>query len=165
MTNSKLILPTNLRGAGSTGASAGDAVSAALQTEAHKTRRTELESFAKVETARLNVAMQALDVVKAGLNVLQSYNTLQATRAEWRGRVEVADRELAIALAALETARVKNAPLVAELEQSRESQKRVLALFDALMEAAQDAQVSREDKQKITGQLLDLSGKLVELRS
>lgn len=163
MAGSKLILPTNLRGAGNAGIS--DTVSADLQTEAHKTRRAELDSFAKVETARLNVAMQALDVVKAGLDVLQSYNALQATRAEWSGRVEVADRELAVALAELETARVKNAPLAAGLEQSRESQKRVLALFDTLMDAAQDAQVSREDKQKITGLLLELSDKLVALRA
>ena len=159
MTGSKLKLPTGLRGTGQANASP-----ATLDIEGHRTRRAELDNYGKIETARLGVAMQALEVVKKGLEVLATYNELQSTRAEWAGRVEVASQSLAIAQVGLNTARENNAPIVEQLAQSRESQKRVLELFDTLMAEAQNPVISREDKQQITGQLLQLSGTLVDLR-
>mgnify|MGYP000421301345 CR=1 FL=1 len=160
MAGSKFNLPSALRGK-----SHADAPSAALDIEGHRTRRSELESYAKVESARLGVAMQALEVVKKGLEVLASYNELQTTRAEWAGRVEVASQHLAVAATELETAREKNAPITEKLAQARESQKRVLELFDALMAESQNPAISKEDKQQLTTQLLQLSSTLVDLRN
>lgn len=159
MTSSKLKLPTGLRGTAQANAS-----SATLDIEEHRTRRAELDNYGKIETARLGVAMQALEVVKKGLEVLSTYNELQSTRAEWAGRVEVASQSLAMAQVSLNTARENNVPIIEQLAQSRESQKRVLELFDTLMVDAQNPIISTEHKQQITGQLLQLSGTLVGLR-
>jgi hypothetical protein len=159
MTGSKLKLPTGLRGS-----SQASVTPATLDIEGHRTRRAELDNYGKVETARLGVAIQALEVVKKGLEVLATYNELQSTRAEWAGRVEVASQSLAMAQVGLATAREKNAPIAEQLAQSRESQKRVLELFDTLMAEAQNPVISREDKQQLTSQLLQLSGTLVDLR-
>lgn len=159
MTGSKLKLPAGLRGTGQANGSP-----ATLDIEGHRTRRTELDNYGKVETARLGVAVQALEVVKKGFEVLATYNELQSARAEWAGRVEVANKSLEMAQIGLDTARENNAPVSEQLAQSRESQKRVLELFDTLMDAAQHPLISREDKQQITSQLLQLSGTLVSLR-
>ncbi|WP_373991693.1 hypothetical protein [Duganella sp. BuS-21] len=158
MSASKLKLPTSLgtkRGASSNTSGAAD----------HRTRQVEMETNAKLELGRMNVTMHALDVVKQALQVLQSYNELQSVKAEWQGRIEVADREYAKAVIGLEKARVDAAPQLEALANARAVQQRILELYDRLLLDAQNPAISLADKTQITNKLLQLTDNLVALRT
>lgn len=161
MAGSKFNLPSSLR----SGASGTDKASEALQIERLRTEKAGLDAYAKVESARLGVATQTLEVVKKGLEVVESYHRLQTTKAEWQGRIEVAELELKKVGAELVAPQEKNAPIREQLEQTGRIQQRVLKLFDTLMAQAEDPAISMEDKQNLTTKLLDLTKNLVSLKA
>lgn len=156
MCASKLRLPTNLKPKQSS--------SSTMSADEHRTRRTEIESSAKMELGRMNVAMHALDVVKQGLRVFESYNELQSVKAEWQGRIDVASIEYNKALAELETARVNNTPIMEALADARAVQRSVLALYDKLLTDLEHPAISRDDKLQLTDTMLKLTSELVALR-
>jgi hypothetical protein len=159
MAGSKFNLPSSLRGGGK----GADNATNAMSVEEHRTRRAELDASAKMESARLGVVMQSLEVVTKGLDVIKSYQQLQQTKAEWQGRITVAELELKQAGLELAALQEKNAPVKERLEQARHVQQRVLGLFDTLMQEAQDPAISRQEKQHLTTQLLQLTTDLVAL--
>ena len=160
MAGSKFNLPSSLRKDAS-----GTTASEALQIEQLRTERAGIDANAKIQNARLGVAMQVLDVVKKGLEVVEAFYHLQATTAQWQGRIEVAELELKKAATELEVMMGKNVPIREQLEQSRRTQDYMLILFDDLMAQAQEPGVERADKQRLTNNLLQLSQQLVALSS
>ncbi|MBK6847125.1 MAG: hypothetical protein IPG96_06120 [Proteobacteria bacterium] len=162
MADDKLKLPTGIT---TVPASTGDIqVSDRVRSEMLKTQRAGIEGAAKVEVARLQVAQEAIAATRALFEVFKSHNELQATRAEWEGRVSAAEAAVRKAAVDLETAQEQNKPRLEELDQSREVQQRLLALFDEVMKQATHADLSEETKKEARQYLLQLSDRIVQLR-
>lgn len=162
MSDDKLKLPTSLT---KTGAPVTESpVSDGVRTEMLKTQRAGIDASAKVEVARLQVAKEAIAATKAFFDVLKSHNELQATRAEWEGRVTEAETAVKKAQVDLETAQESNKPKMEELEQSREAQTRLLSLFDEVLKQVTDADLSDEVRKEARQYLLQLSDRIVQLK-
>jgi hypothetical protein len=157
MANDKLKLPTGVT-------PDSPALSETIQAEILKTKRTSIDAGAKVEVAKLEVAKEGLIAVRSLFEVLKSHNDLQATRAEWEGRIATAETAVRKAEVDLETAREKNLPRMQELQQSKAAQDRVLQLFDNVMGELTSADLSSEGRAATIETLLEISDKLVQLR-
>lgn len=118
----------------------------------------------KVQMAKLQVAKEALRTVTAFLELGKSYLDLQATRAEWAGRVEVAAQDLARAEVELQKAVESNKVQLTRLAQVQEAQTRLLSLFDALFEQFSAMPLGSADQTAARELLLRLSEQLVQLR-
>ncbi len=157
MSDDKLKLPTTLP-------VSTPELSDAVQTEVLKTQRASIDAGAKVEVARLQVAKEAITATKAFFEVLKSHNELEATRAEWEGRVTAAETAVQQATVELDTVREKNQPRMEELRQAKEAQDRLLELFDDVMSELKAASLGDESKAKSREYLLQLSDMLVKLK-
>jgi hypothetical protein len=157
MADNKLKLPTSVP----TGT---PVLSETVQTELLKTQRANIDAGARVEVARLQVAKEAITATKAFFEVLKSYNELEATRAEWEGRVTTAETAVQQAQVELDTAREKNQPRMEELRQAKEAQDRLLELFDDVMAELKNATLGDQSKAKSREYLLQLSDLLVKLK-
>lgn len=153
MCASKLKLPESLTANRGSGASP-------LSEQEHLTRRAELAADTKLASAKMELMGQALGVIKQGLQVLQSYNELQSTYAEWQGRVQVAEAAYRAALAELDTAQAKQATEMQRLKLMEEAQKRVLALFDDLLAASRHPAIEEDKRRHLTATMLQLSSDL-----
>jgi len=142
----------------------GEALVQTIAEESAKTLRTRLETQSKVEVAKLQVAKEAIAATKSFFEVLKSYNELQATRAEWEGRVTAAETAVQKAQVDLETAQENNKPKMGELEQSLEAQTRLLSLFDEVMKEVTDADLSDDVRKEARQYLLQLSDRIVQLK-
>jgi hypothetical protein len=162
LTDYKLKLPTRITKSGAP--NTGSPVSDGTQTEMLKTKRAGIDASAKVEVARLEVAKEAIAATKAFFDVMKSHNELQATRAEWEGRVTEAETAVQKAHVDLETAQETNKPKMEELQQSREAQTRLLSLFDEVMKQVTDADLGEEVRKEARQYLLQLSDRIVQLK-
>lgn len=166
MANNKLNLPSIVPGEAliTTAVEAKKEVVTTLATQLGQTQRARMETQAKVEVAKLGVAKEAIGAVKSLFEVLKSHNELQATRAEWDGRVAAAEAEVAKAEVNLSAQREKNATKLEELRQDQQVLERLLGLFDDVMGEVTHTQLSEEAKAESRKYLLDLSEKLVQLK-
>lgn len=154
MCASKLKLPESLttrRGFGTS----------SVSEQEHLTRRAEIAGNTKIATARMELVGQALDVVKQGMRVLQSYNELQSTCVEWQGRVEVADIAYRTALAELETAQAKQVPEMQRLKLVEKAQQPVLELFNDMLAEAKNPAIGQDERRRLTASMLQLSSELM----
>jgi len=158
----KLKLPTEITK--SSGHGTVPPVSEDVRTETLKIQRADIDASAKVEVARLQVVKEAIAATKAFFDVLKSHNELESTRAEWAGRVNVAETAVQNAEVDLETAQEQNKVRREELEQSRETQTRLLSLFDEVMKQVKDADLSEEVRKEARQYLLQLSDRIVQLK-
>lgn len=126
---------------------------------------TKLESQAKIEVAKLQVAKEAIVATQSFFEVLKSHKVLQATRVEWEGKVQTAKTSVRKAEVDLETARENNKPKMEELEQSRAVLSRLLLLFDEVMREVSDADLSNEVRKESRQYLLKLSDHIVQLKN
>ena len=157
MSDDKLKLPTTLP-------VSTPELSEAVQTEVLKTQRASIDAGAKVEVARLQVAKEAITATKTFFELPKSYNELEATRAEWEGRVTVAKTAVQQAQVELDTVREKNQPRMEELRQAKEVQDRLLENYDDVMSELKAASLGEESKAKSREYLLQLSDMLVKLK-
>lgn len=162
MSDDKLKLPSGL--AKIPGPGGETPISESVHTEMLKTQRAGIDASAKVEVARLQVAKEAIVATKAFFDILKSSNELKATRVEWEGRVSAAETAVKKAEVDLKTAQEQNKPRMEELDQSREAQKRLLALFDDVMNQVTDAKLDDETKKEARQYLLQLSDRIVKLK-
>jgi hypothetical protein len=161
MSNGKLKLPNSFP----VSLPAGETdIPSACSAEMLKTQRAGIEANAKIETARLQVAQEAISMVKSFFDVLKSHNELEATRIEWEGRVNTEENALRKALVNLESTKEQNFTRREELNQSRASLNRLLSLFDDVREETSKAEISEETKNAQRQFLLQLSDKIVQLR-
>tara|TARA_R100000789_G_C3001305_1_gene148885 strand:+ start:241 stop:732 length:492 start_codon:yes stop_codon:yes gene_type:complete len=135
-----------------------------LQKELLKNERSSIESSAKVEVARLQVAKEAIEAVKGVFEVIKSHNQFKSTVVEWQGRVAQAETEVRKAEINLQEARENNHSKIEELAQSRDSLSRVLELFDFTMEELKRLDCSKEDQAILRRELLNISDQLVKLK-
>lgn len=163
MANAKLTLPIN-QGAASS-ASEGNPFSDRDRGELLKTQRATIEGTTKVAVGKLQVAQEAISAVRALFEIFKSHNELKATRAEWEGRVTVAENAVKKAKVDLEIAEVQGKQRREELDQSREALKRLLGLFDDVMKEAISVDLSEETKKEARRYLLQLSDYIVRLRN
>ena len=126
--------------------------------------QAKIEANAKVEVAKLQVWQEAIAATRGLFKVFESYNELQSTRAEWEGRINVAETTLKKAETDLQTAQEENKPRLEELNQSREALTRLLSLFDDVMKEIKNANLSDEVKIEARQYLLQLSDKIVQLK-
>lgn len=157
MSNDKLKLPTTLP-------DSTQELSEAVQTEVLKTQRAGTDADAKVAVARLQVAKEAITATKTLFEVLKSHNELDATRAEWAGRVAAEEIAVRKAEVELDTVLEKNQPRMEELRQVKEILDRVFELFDDVMAELKAASLSEESRAKSRDYLLKLSDMLVKLK-
>jgi hypothetical protein len=162
MSNNKLKLPTSITKSGAS--DTAPPVSDGVRTEILKTQRVGIRASAKVEVARLQVAKEIIAATKAFFDVLKSHNELQATRAEWEGRVTEAEAAVQKAQVDLKTAQEHNKPRMEELEQSGNALSRLLLLFDEVMKEVKDANLSEEMRKEAKQYLLELSERIVQLK-
>lgn len=132
-----------------------------MSEQEHLTRRAEIAGNTKMATARMELVGQALDVVKQGLRVLQSYNELQSTCVEWQGRVQVADSAYRTALAEFDTARVKHIPEMQRLKLVEKAQQPVLELFNDMLAEAKNPAIGEDERCRLTASMLQLSSDLM----
>lgn len=107
----------------------------------------------------------ARSVIELGTKVVglcESIVKLQNTKAEWRGKIDVAEAEVRAAIVELEKTKVEAATTMETLNQRRVSQQRLLTAFDYIFD--QITQVNLTDEQEFQKRqiLLDLSKQLVE---
>lgn len=162
MSYNKLKLPTSITKSGVPNIE--PPVSDGLSTEMLKIQRAGIDASAKVEVAKLQVAKGAIAATKAFFDVLKSHNELQATRAEWEGRITEAETAMQKAEVDLKTAQENNKPKMEELQQSREVQTRLLSLFDEVMKQVTDADLGEEMRKEVRQYLLQLSDRIVQLK-
>ncbi len=129
-----------------------------------KTQRASIDAEARVETARLQVAREAIRAVEAFFDVLKSQNKLESTRAEWEARVLAAETAVRRAQVELAAVHEKNQPAMEELRQAKEVQDRLLALFDDVMSELKTTNLGDESKARSREYLLQLSEMLVRLK-
>lgn len=162
MSDDKLKLPTSTTK--SSAPATESPLSDDVKTEMLKSQRAGIDASAKVEVARLQVAKEAIAATKTFFDVLKSHNELQATRAEWEGRVTEVETAVKKAQVDLGTAQESNKPRMEELQQSREAQNRMLSLFDEVMKQLMDANLSEEVRKEARQFLLQLSDRIVQLK-
>ena len=133
-------------------------VSDAVLTETLKTERDK-------EVAQLGVMREAIAVTKDFFAVLRSHNELEATHAEWDGRVRAAETAVRKAETDLEIEREKNQPRLEELQQAKEARSRLLLLFDSVMQELTSANLSEESESQRREYLLQLSAHIVKLKT
>ncbi len=161
MSDQKLKLSDELLSRAASGAST--ATTATNQTEVLKNERASIESNAKVDVARLQVAKEAIAATKSLFEVIKSNNQLKTTISEWQGRVTQAEIEVRKAEISLQETRENNQARVEEKAQLRDSLGRVLELFDFTMEELKQLDCSKDEKAKIRRELLEVSDRLVQL--
>lgn len=161
MTNDKFKMPEGAFSAAREQAKKGDP--APVQTESIKTERAGIEASGRVEVAKLAVAQEAIKSVTAFLDVVKSSNQVKTTVAEWQGRITQAEISVKKAKVELDKEIEKNSVRKEELDQSRESLKRLLEAFDFVMEGLKSGEAGLSDKEN-RQLLLELSGYLVQMK-
>ncbi|MGT2469588.1 hypothetical protein [Paraburkholderia terrae] len=154
MCASKLKLPESLASKRSSGTTS-------TSEQEHLTRRAEIAGNTKMATARMELVGQALDVVKQGLRVLQSYNELKSSCVEWQGRVQVADSAYRTALAELDIARAKHIPEMQRLKLVEKAQQPVVELFNDMLAEAKNPAIGEDERRRLTTSMLQLSSDLM----
>ena len=156
MANPKLKLPTR----GPSTAS----VSELLGAEDPKIRLEQIKADSAKEVGRLQVIKEAIGLFSSLLDVMKSHQQRHATRTEWEGRVEQAELQVSKAEIELRQEEHKTTAHLADLQIIRDTQDRLLTLFDQVMLEMSgdsiDAQTKRESRQY----LLQLADKLVQLK-
>ena len=158
MSNGKLRIPTIHVGESSR-------VSDAVLMETLKTQRESIKANASRDVAKLDVMREAITVTKDFFAVLRSRNELDATRAEWDGRIRAAETAVRKAEIDLEIERKKNQPKLEELQQAKEARSRLLLLFDSVMQELTSANLSEESESQRREYLLQLSAHIVKLKT
>lgn len=162
MSDKKLTLPATLPS--SRASTEYPAISDGLRKEMLKTERAGMDARAKVEVAKYDLAQEAMVTTRAFFAVLKSRNELEATRIEWEGRLNQAEAAVRKAEVERRTAQEQNRTRMEELEQTREAQKRLLSLFDEVMNQVVNADLSEDTRASARQFLLDLSDRVVKLR-
>ena len=159
MAQNKIKLPA---GAPSAAAETG---SDASQRERLKLTQAGIDADAKVQLGRLQVIGEFFAVVKAGIDLFKEDKKLDATRAEWQGRIAVSENEITKAKTELERARTQAEVRHAELDFLKPAQEHMLSLFDELMRTLPSADVDSQQRTLVTHQLLELSALLVKQKA
>lgn len=162
MSGDKLKLPDSI--AKSVLSNAESCVSDSVYTEVLKTKRSEINSKAKVEVAKLQVAKEAISATRSFFDVLKSHTELKITIAKWEGRVNEAEELVKKAQYQLEKCREDNKSRMEELKGWREAQDRLLWLFDEVLKQATDPELSEEVRKEARQYLLQLSDRIVQLK-
>ena len=165
MPDKKLNLPSEIiKNAGKAGASqALPVVDTGIQA-ASKIAQAKNEANAKVEVAKLQVWKEAFAATRGLFKVFESHNQLQSTRAEWEGRVRVAETAVKEAETNLLIAREQNKSQLEALGQSREKLTLLSSLFNDVMKEIKDGNLSDDAKKEARQYLLELSDKIVHLK-
>ena len=135
-----------------------------ITTEIGKTRRAKIDADAKVEVAKLQVLQEAIAATKGFFKVIESHKELQATQAEWKGRIIVAENSVKKAEIDLQAAQEHNKLQMEELNLSREALAPLLSLFDDGMKVIKDANLSDDAKNEARQYLLQLAELIVQLK-
>jgi hypothetical protein len=154
---SKMKLPSNVP-------SNAEHPSEALQKALLSNERTAIDATAKKEVAQLQVAKEALSVIKAIAGVVKSAHQLEATRDEWNARIALAQVAVTEAELAIANTRESLSPRMEELRQTKEAQDRVLQLFDFILAEFSTASLNDEAREQTRRSLFELADKLVKLR-
>lgn len=144
--------------------SSGGEISSTVQAETIKTRRAEIDAGARVESAKLAVAQEAIKMVSTFLETAQSFNKYKSTVAEWQGRIT--QGELAVEKARIELAISTDQGDVKreELALDRAVVSKLLELFDEIFSEIKSGDSGLAEKAETRKFLLELSDRMVLLR-
>lgn len=134
------------------------------QTEILKNERATIEGNTKVKVAQLQVAKEAIEALKGVFEVFKSRNQLQATIAEWQGRITQVENEVKKAEVGLQMTKENNRVRTEELDLTRRVLEAPLELFDYTMQEMKGLDCSKEDKAKLRAELLRISDQLIQLK-
>ena len=157
MATSRLRLPTR-------SSSSTPSHTEVLAAEDSKIRLAQIKAGSGVEMARLQVMKEGLALLGSIADVAKSWNNLQATRAEWDGRVKQAEVQVKAAEIALQQVQSETSRHMAELEAFKQSQSALLRLFDAAMDDLSNNALDAEKKAESMRFLLQLADLIVKLK-
>lgn len=156
MANSKLKLPT--RGTGM------PPVTDVPAAEDSKIRLEQIKADSAKEAGRLQVIKESIGLLRSVLDVMKSHQQIQTTRTEWEGRVNQAELQVRQAENELRQEEHKTARHLEELQVIRDTQIRLLDLFDQVMAEMSGGNIDAESKRESRQYLLRLAEKLVQLK-
>ena len=127
-----------------------------------ETKREGIRARRDVQLKQLELAGEALDVISAVVGVWEAHKKYEQTRAEWAGRIQVAEAEVEKARLSLAEKRADSQLKKQELDQLAERQRPIIELLDDTISEIKDA--PEEIGRELRTRAIELSEILTKLR-
>jgi seryl-tRNA synthetase len=166
MANNKLNLPTvipdkAIEEVGKT-ARAPTELAGTIAEQVGETGREGIRARRDVQLKQLDVAVEALHVISSVVEVWAAHKKLEQTRAEWAGRIQVAEAEVEKARLSLEEKRTETKLQKQQLDQLAERQRPIIQLLDDTISEISNA--PEDMRRELRAQAIEMGKLLTELR-